>query len=75
MSYIYQHTQDRINGLATFNFVTISGKEHKFKISTQLIGALVERGLDDGVVMMRDAEGREKYNRIIETIVDGYTII
>ena len=66
MSYIYQHTQDRMDGLATFHFISISGGEHKFKISTQLIGALIEKGIDDGVAIMRYAEGREVYDRIVE---------
>jgi len=66
ISYIYQHTQDRLNGLATYNLYTLNKGEFKFKISTQLIGRLIERALDDKVVVTRDAEGREKYDRIIE---------
>ena len=61
MSYIYQHTQDRMNGLATFNL-----EDLKFKISTQLIGDLIEKELNDKVAIIRLAEGREVYDRIIE---------
>tara|TARA_Y100001938_G_C7968684_1_gene368208 strand:+ start:377 stop:817 length:441 start_codon:yes stop_codon:yes gene_type:complete len=74
MSYIYQHTQDRINGLATFNYVTEDGVVHKFKISSQLIGELIVKAVEDGVATMRKAKGREKYDRVISRKPVGTSI-
>ena len=62
MAYIYQHTQDRMDGLVTYNDKMMN----KFKMSTRLVGELIERALDDKFIVMRDAKGRELYNRIIK---------
>tara|TARA_R100001530_G_scaffold9605_2_gene9710 strand:+ start:369 stop:575 length:207 start_codon:yes stop_codon:yes gene_type:complete len=66
MSYIHQHTQDRINGMVTFYF-----ELNKYKMSSQLVGEIIERALDDKFIEFVDATGRQKYDRIIKKEVSN----